>query len=102
MGSFDEDSEGRHSRCEVRLRRHAAPNRDSYRQGSNWPATKWFFDHLEAANVDYDIIGESFYPEWHHGTLEGIWNTMVQCANRYNKPFLVAETGYDSTEGEEQ
>ena len=66
-------------------------------QGSNWPATKWFFDHLEAANVDYDIIGESFYPEWHHGTLEGLWNTMVQCANRYNKPFLVAETGYDST-----
>jgi arabinogalactan endo-1,4-beta-galactosidase len=66
-------------------------------QGSNWPVTEWFFDHLEAARVDYDIIGESFYPEWHHGTLEGLWNTMVQCANRYNKPFLVAETGYDSS-----
>ena len=66
-------------------------------QGANWPVTKWFFDHLEAAQVEYDIIAESFYPEWHHGTLEGLWNNMAQCANRYNKPFLVAETGYDST-----
>ena len=66
-------------------------------QGANWPVTKWFFDHLEAAHVDYDIIAESFYPPWHHGTLEGLWYNMVQCANRYNKDFLVAETGYDST-----
>jgi beta-galactosidase len=66
-------------------------------QGANWPVTKWFFDHLEAAHVEYDMIAESFYPEWHHGTLEGLWNNMVLCANRYNKPFLVAETGYDST-----
>jgi arabinogalactan endo-1,4-beta-galactosidase len=66
-------------------------------QGGNWPVTKWFFDHLEAAGVDYDIIAESFYPEWHHGTLEGLWANMIQCANRYNKDFLVAETGYDSS-----
>ena len=66
-------------------------------QGANWPVTKWFFDHLDAAHVEYDIIAESFYPEWHHGMLEGLWNNMEQCANRYNKPFLVAETGYDST-----
>jgi len=66
-------------------------------QGANWPVTKWFFDHLEAAHVDYDILAESFYPEWHHGTLEGLWANMIQCANRYNKDFLVAETGYDSS-----
>ncbi len=66
-------------------------------QGGNWPVTKWFFDHLEAAGVDYDIIAESFYPEWHHGTLEGLRSNMIECANRYNKEFLVAETGYDSS-----
>ncbi len=59
-----------------------------------WPMTRWFFDHLEAAHVPYDIIAESFYPEWHHGTLEDLWQTMNECARRYHKDFLVAETGY--------
>jgi len=66
-------------------------------QGADWPVTKWFFDHLGAAGVDYDIIAESFYPEWRHGTLEGLRANMTACANRYGKDFLVAETGYDSS-----
>jgi arabinogalactan endo-1,4-beta-galactosidase len=66
-------------------------------QGANWPVTKWFFDHLEESHVDYDIIAESFYPPWHHGTLEGLWNNMNECAKRYKKDFLVVETGYDSS-----
>jgi len=66
-------------------------------QGANWPVTRWFFDHLEAAHVDYDIIAQSFYPPWHHGTPEGLRYNMMQCAERYNRDFLVAETGYDSS-----
>ena len=49
-------------------------------QGANWKVTKWFFDHLNDANVEYDIIAQSFYPPWHHGALEGLWNNMKQCA----------------------
>jgi hypothetical protein len=30
--------------------------------GGDWPVTEWWFDHLKAAHVDYDIIGQSFYP----------------------------------------
>jgi arabinogalactan endo-1,4-beta-galactosidase len=33
--------------------------------GGDWPVTQWWFDHLKAAKVDYDIIGQSFYPRWH-------------------------------------
>jgi arabinogalactan endo-1,4-beta-galactosidase len=44
--------------------------------------------------VDYDIIAQSFYPEWHHGTMEQLWQNMNECARRYHKDFLVAETGY--------
>ena len=66
-------------------------------QGGNWAVTKWFFDHVEAAHADYDIIAESFYPPWHHGTLEGVWQNMNECAKRYKKDFLVVETGYDSS-----
>jgi arabinogalactan endo-1,4-beta-galactosidase len=63
-------------------------------QGANWRVTRWYFDHLTDAHVDYDIIAQSFYPPWHHGTLEGLWNNMNQCAQRYHKDFAVVETGY--------
>lgn len=63
-------------------------------RGGDWATTRWFFDHLEAAHVVYDIIAQSFYPEWHHGTLEQLWQNMNECARRYHKDFLVAETGY--------
>ena len=63
-------------------------------RGGDWATTKWFFDHLEAAHVPYDIIAESFYPEWRHGTLDQLWENMNQCWARYHKQFLVAEPGY--------
>ncbi len=63
-------------------------------RGGDWATTRWFFDHLEAAHVPYDIIAESFYPEWRHGTLDQLWENMNACWRRYHKEFLVAETGY--------
>ena len=63
-------------------------------QGASWPVTQWFFDHLNAAHVDYDIIAQSFYPEWNHGTLGQLWENLHRCAERYRKDFVVVETGY--------
>ncbi|SPE50008.1 Glycosyl hydrolase 53 domain protein [Verrucomicrobia bacterium] len=63
-------------------------------RGANWTVTKWFFDHLTDAHVEYEIIAQSFYPPWHHGTLEGLRDNMTQCAQRYHKDFAVVETGY--------
>ena len=63
-------------------------------RGGDWATTRWFFDHLEAAHVPYDIIAESFYPEWRHGTLDQLWENMNESWKRYHKEFLVAETGY--------
>jgi arabinogalactan endo-1,4-beta-galactosidase len=63
-------------------------------KGANWDVTKWFFDHLNDAHVKYDIIAQSFYPEWGHGTLDQVWDNMNRCAERYNRDFLVVETGY--------
>ena len=66
-------------------------------RGGDWATTQWFFDHLERAHVDYDIIAQSFYPPWRHGTLEQLLQNMRECARRYHKPFLVAETGYQQS-----
>ena len=63
-------------------------------RGGDWATTRWFFDHVTAAHVDYDIIAQSFYPPWRHGTLEQLWENMTECARRYGKDFLVTETGY--------
>jgi arabinogalactan endo-1,4-beta-galactosidase len=63
-------------------------------QGASWANTKWYFDHLNDAHVEYDVIAESFYPPWRHGTLEQLWDNMNHCAQRYDKDFVVAETGY--------
>jgi arabinogalactan endo-1,4-beta-galactosidase len=63
-------------------------------RGGDWATTQWFFDHLGAAHVEYDIIAQSFYPEWRHGTLEQLWTNMHECARRYGRDFLVTETGY--------
>jgi len=65
-------------------------------QGGHWDKTEWFFDHLNAAHVHYDIIAESFYPPWRHGTLDDLWDNMRHCAKKYpGKKFLVMETGYN-------
>ena len=61
--------------------------------GGDWPVTQWFFDHLTAAHVDYDIIGQSYYPYW-HGTLENVAQNLEQTANRYHKDILIVETAY--------
>ncbi len=63
-------------------------------QGASAAVTQWFFDHLDQAHVDYDIIAQSFYPEWNHGTLEQLWENLSRCAARYGKDFVVVETGY--------
>lgn len=66
-------------------------------KGANWTTTQWFFDHLDHAHVPYDIIAQSFYPEWGHGTLDQVWDNMNQCAKRYDRDFLVVETGYGTS-----
>ncbi len=61
--------------------------------GGNWATTQWFFDHLNAQAVPYDIIGESYYPFW-HGDLNSVQNCLSNAAVRYQKPIILAETGF--------
>jgi arabinogalactan endo-1,4-beta-galactosidase len=63
-------------------------------KGADWKTSQWFFDHLNQAGVEYDIIAQSFYPEWDHGTLEQVRENMERSAERFQKDFLMVETGY--------
>jgi len=100
MGPPDAHSQGRHSG--VKSAAGATPPRIAIHidKGGNWAVTKWFFDHLSDAGVEYDIIAQSFYPPWGHGTLDQLWENMNQCAQRYHKDFAVVETGYGRSQSQ--
>jgi arabinogalactan endo-1,4-beta-galactosidase len=61
--------------------------------GGDWPVTQWYFDHLQEHHVDFDLIGQSYYPNY-HGTLENVRDTLRQTADRYNKDIIIVETAY--------
>jgi arabinogalactan endo-1,4-beta-galactosidase len=68
--------------------------------GGDWPTTKWWLDQLTEAQVDYDIIGQSFYPRW-HGTPALLQNNIIETRSRYKKPVMVVEAGYPQSGGDE-
>ena len=47
-------------------------------------------------NVNYDIIGVSYYPYW-HGTFTQFFDNMNMCKKEFNKPIMVMELGYGFT-----
>ena len=64
-----------------------------YSQGGDAAGTQWFFDHVNAYAVPYDVIGLSYYPWW-HGTLGQLRTNLRATALRYGKDVVVVETSY--------
>jgi arabinogalactan endo-1,4-beta-galactosidase len=53
-----------------------------------------FYDRMKAAAVDYDIIGLSYYPDY-HGSLETLETALNTLENKqYGKEIMIVETGY--------
>jgi arabinogalactan endo-1,4-beta-galactosidase len=65
-------------------------------RGGDWAATKWFFDRLAQQKVEFDIIGQSYYPFW-HGSLSALGTCLSNTASRYGKPVVIAETAFPWT-----
>lgn len=57
----------------------------------------WFLDNLKNKQVNFDILGVSFYPWWHGKDFNALQNTLNDLANNYDKPILIAETAYPFT-----
>jgi arabinogalactan endo-1,4-beta-galactosidase len=62
-------------------------------QGGNSETTQWFFSHVLAAHVPFDVIGQSYYPWW-HGSLTDLRDNLAFMARTYHKPIVVIETAY--------
>lgn len=62
-------------------------------RGGDWSGTRWFFDNLAQQQVEFDIIGESYYPWW-HGSPDALRQCLTNVTQRYGKPVIVAETAF--------
>jgi len=64
--------------------------------GARQQRSQYFFDHLRQYNVEFDMIGQSYYPWW-HGTIEDVRTTLKQTALAYDKDIVLVETAYPWT-----
>lgn len=64
-------------------------------QGGNRARTKYFFDKFNSYGIDYDYIGQSYYPWW-HGSLLDLRENMIFMADVYRKPIMLVEVAYCS------
>jgi arabinogalactan endo-1,4-beta-galactosidase len=64
-------------------------------QGGHMDKTKWFFDKINQAGIQYDVIGQSYYPWW-HGSLYDLRENLIFMAKEYKKPIIVVEAAYCS------
>jgi arabinogalactan endo-1,4-beta-galactosidase len=63
-------------------------------RGGDKIRTKDFFDKLHSYHVDYDVIGQSYYPWW-HGSLNDLRENMFFMAREYHKDIIVVEAAYN-------
>jgi arabinogalactan endo-1,4-beta-galactosidase len=66
-------------------------------EGGDRGLFRYMFDELSARDVDYDVIGFSYYPYW-HGPLDSLVNNLNDVSVRYSRPVVVMETSYAYTE----
>lgn len=62
-------------------------------KGGNLKATRSFFDKLNSYGVEYDVIGQSYYPWW-HGSLLDLRENLIFMANEYDKDIMLVEVAY--------
>jgi arabinogalactan endo-1,4-beta-galactosidase len=62
-------------------------------RGADRRGTQAFFDRLKSYNVEFDVIGQSYYPWW-HGTLLDLRENLAFMSNAYQKDILLVEVAY--------
>jgi arabinogalactan endo-1,4-beta-galactosidase len=67
-------------------------------RGGDNGGSRYFYDHIIAQGVQFDVIGLSYYPFW-HGSLATLRSNLTDLANRYGRDLVLAETAYPWTLG---
>ncbi len=62
-------------------------------RGGDLPATRYFFNKIREYGVEYDVIGQSYYPWW-HGSLLDLKENLDFMAMEYEKEIILVEVAY--------
>lgn len=69
-------------------------------KGAKWDTARYFFDKLAERELDFDVIGYSYYPRFHYeggtGDVAALSENLVNTVQRYDKPVVLVETGFAS------
>jgi arabinogalactan endo-1,4-beta-galactosidase len=63
-------------------------------RGGDMAATKSFYDHCAEYGIEFDVIGQSYYPWW-HGNLDDLRANMNFMANEYPQDIMLVEVAYN-------
>lgn len=78
----------------VKAVREELPNSKIIMHFAGLTSSDYFYNLLKTKTVDYDIIGLSFYPQWHGKNLDSLRNTVNRLSSTHNKSVLLAEYAY--------
>lgn len=65
-------------------------------RGGDSAGSRYFFDRILAAGVEFDLIGLSYYPFW-HGSMAALRENLHDLAQAYDKDIVVVESSYPWT-----
>lgn len=57
----------------------------------------WFTDAASNGLTNFDIIGLSYYPQWHKLTISQVGTIVKSLTTKFSKPVWIVETGYPWT-----
>ena len=63
-------------------------------RGGDRKVTKWFFDQCRRHGIEFDVIGQSYYPWW-HGSLDDLRANLAFMAAEYDKDIYLVEVAYN-------
>ena len=63
-------------------------------KGGDLDFTKYFYDKIDSYGIEYDLIGQSYYPWW-HGSLLDLRACLNFTAETYQKNIVLVEVAYN-------
>lgn len=79
----------------AKLVRRNSPETKIIMHYAGYKNVSWFFKQLK--NIDYDIIGISYYPIWHGDDLSNLSLSLSSLSKQFEKKIMIAETSYPFT-----
>jgi arabinogalactan endo-1,4-beta-galactosidase len=64
---------------------------------AGYQGADWFFQNIQNQGVNYDIMGLSYYPNWHGKSLTELKTNLNDLIRKFDHPILIVETAYPWT-----